>query len=160
MGQSGSVPLTRFPSCSNRRSNSKQSLSSLTLSLSLSLSLPSPPEHSPPESVDYTSELPDEVLCLVLNLLTSGDRKRCSLVCRRWFLLEGQSRQRLALNAQHGLSDFVPPLFDRFSAVSKLALKCDHKSYSIGDEAVAFTAPQKLQPFNIIKSHGFSREIR
>lgn len=136
MGQAGSAPITRFPSFSNRRSNSKP----LVASPNFALPLPSPPGQSPPPAFDYTSELPDEVLCVVFHLLPSGDRKRCSLVCRRWLFLEGQSRQRLSLNAQYSLSDSIPCLFDRFSSVSKLALKCDRRSDSIGDEAIALIA--------------------
>ncbi|KAL5722894.1 putative VIER F-box protein 1 [Ranunculus cassubicifolius] len=48
--------------------------------------------------LDYISELPDECLACVFQSLGSGDRKRCSLVCRRWLLVEGQSRHRLSLN--------------------------------------------------------------
>ncbi|KAI6689064.1 hypothetical protein NL676_025892 [Syzygium grande] len=68
--------------------------------------------------------------------LGSGDRSRCSLVCRRWLTIEGQSRHRLALNAQSELLESVPALFARFDAVTKLALKCDRKSLSIGDDAL------------------------
>ncbi|KAJ4815619.1 F-box protein [Rhynchospora pubera] len=138
MGQTGSTPLTRFPSFSNRRSNSKPQLTSPTLTISFPT--PSIQSSPPPPDLDYTSELPDEVLCVVFHLLPSSDRKRCSLVCRRWWLLEGQSRQRLALNAQHSLLDSIPTLFDRFSSVSKLALKCDRRSDSIGDEGLAVIA--------------------
>jgi Leucine Rich repeat len=80
------------------------------------------------------------VLCVVFQFLNAGDRKRCSLVCRRWFFLEGQSRQRLALNAEKSLSDAIPLLFDRFTSITKLALKCERKSDSIGDEAIALIA--------------------
>ncbi|URD85051.1 F-Box protein [Musa troglodytarum] len=33
---------------------------------------------------DFTTDLPDECLALVFQSLRSGDRKSCSLVCRRW----------------------------------------------------------------------------
>ncbi|KAG8632655.1 F-box protein At1g47056 [Manihot esculenta] len=86
--------------------------------------------------LDYISNLPDECLACIFQSLSSGDRKRCSLVCRRWLRIEGQSRHRLSLNAQSDLLPMVPALFSRFDAVTKLALKCDRRSASIGDEAL------------------------
>ncbi|XP_052203447.1 F-box protein At1g47056-like [Diospyros lotus] len=85
---------------------------------------------------DYISNLPDECLACVFQSLGSADRKRCSLVCSRWLRVEGQSRHRLSLNAQSDLLSLVPSLFSRFDAVTKLALKCDRRSISIGDEAL------------------------
>ncbi|CAH9053913.1 unnamed protein product [Cuscuta europaea] len=87
-------------------------------------------------SCDYTYEVPDECLACVFQSLSSGDRKRCSLVCRRWLRVEGQSRHRLSLNAVSDLAAAVPSVFSRFDAVTKLALKCDRRSVSIGDEAL------------------------
>ncbi|KAL5559086.1 hypothetical protein UlMin_035297 [Ulmus minor] len=88
------------------------------------------------EFSDYISDLPDECLACIFQYLSSGDRKRCSLVCRRWLRIEGQSRHRLSLNAQSDLLPMVPSLFSRFDAVTKLALKCDRRSVSIGDDAL------------------------
>lgn len=85
---------------------------------------------------DYTDDLPDECLAHVFHFLGTGDRKRCSLVCRRWLAVEGQSRHRLSLNARADLLPLVTSLFSRFDAVTKLALKCDRRSASIGDEAL------------------------
>nr|GMD88974.1 F-box protein At1g47056-like [Ipomoea batatas]GMD91407.1 F-box protein At1g47056-like [Ipomoea batatas] len=85
---------------------------------------------------DYTSNIPDECLACIFQCLSSGDRKRCSLVCSRWLRIEGQSRHRLSLNALADLADVVPSIFSRFDAVTKLALKCDRRSVSIGDEAL------------------------
>ncbi|KAL3514448.1 hypothetical protein ACH5RR_027165 [Cinchona calisaya] len=85
---------------------------------------------------DYISNLPDECLACIFQSLSSGDRKRCSLVCRRWLLVEGQSRHRLSLNAQSELLTLIPSIFTRFDAVTKLALKCDRRSASIGDDAL------------------------
>uniref|UniRef100_A0A2P2KK77 F-box domain-containing protein n=1 Tax=Rhizophora mucronata TaxID=61149 RepID=A0A2P2KK77_RHIMU len=85
---------------------------------------------------DYISELPDECLACIFQSLGSGDRKRCSLVCRRWLRIEGQSRQRLSLNALADLLPLIPALFSRFDSVTKLALKCDRKSVSISDDAL------------------------
>ncbi|KAF2309776.1 hypothetical protein GH714_005047 [Hevea brasiliensis] len=45
---------------------------------------------------DYISDLPDECLSCIFQSLSSGDRKRCSLVCRRWLRIEGQSRQAIS----------------------------------------------------------------
>ncbi|EPS63306.1 hypothetical protein M569_11480 [Genlisea aurea] len=93
-------------------------------------------DEPPPVAVDYTLNLPDECLACVLQSLSSGDRKRSSLVCRRWLRVDGQSRHRLSLNAQADLAAVVPRLFVRFDAVSKLALNCDRRSVSISDEAL------------------------
>uniref|UniRef100_A0A1D1Y6R0 F-box protein At1g47056 n=1 Tax=Anthurium amnicola TaxID=1678845 RepID=A0A1D1Y6R0_9ARAE len=88
-------------------------------------------------SRDYTLDLPDECLAMVFQSLCSGDRKSCSLVCRRWLVVDGQSRHRLSLEARAALLQSAPALFARFDAVSKLALKCHRGSDSIGDEALA-----------------------
>ncbi|KAK7307655.1 hypothetical protein VNO77_40901 [Canavalia gladiata] len=85
---------------------------------------------------DQTLRLPDDCLAVIFRFLSSGDRKRCSLVCRRWRRTEGQSRHRLSLNAHPELLDFVPSLFARFDSVTKLALRCDRKSASINDDAL------------------------
>ncbi|KZV52087.1 hypothetical protein F511_41476 [Dorcoceras hygrometricum] len=85
---------------------------------------------------DYTYEIPDECLALIFQSLSSGDRKRCSMVCRRWLAVEGKSRSRLALNATHDVSAHLPVIFTRFDSVTKLALRCDRKSVSINDDAL------------------------
>ncbi|XP_038704274.1 F-box protein At1g47056-like [Tripterygium wilfordii] len=85
---------------------------------------------------DYISELPDECLAYIFQSLSSGDRKQCSLVCKRWLTIEGQSRRRLSLNAQACLFPLIPSLFSRFDAVTKLALKCERRSVSIEDDAL------------------------
>ncbi|CAL9042254.1 unnamed protein product, partial [Musa banksii] len=56
-------------------------------------------------ATDYTADLPDDCLALVFQSLGPGDRKRCSLVCRRWLAVEGRSRLRLALDARAALLD-------------------------------------------------------
>ncbi|XAR61923.1 hypothetical protein NMG60_11016476 [Bertholletia excelsa] len=84
---------------------------------------------------DYISNIPDECLACIFQSLSSGDRKRCSLVCRRWLQVEGQNRHRLSLNAKSDLIVIIPSLFHRFDSVTKLALKCERRSISIGDEA-------------------------
>ncbi|KAH6772507.1 VIER F-box protein 1 [Perilla frutescens var. hirtella] len=86
---------------------------------------------------DYSPDLPDECPACIFQSLSAGDRKRASLVCRRWLGVEGQSRHRLSLNAQSELAGVIPRLFVRFDAVTKLALKCDRRSVSIGDDAPA-----------------------
>ncbi|CAK9135359.1 unnamed protein product [Ilex paraguariensis] len=88
------------------------------------------------EFSDYISNLPDECLACVFQSLGSRDRNLCSLVCRRWLQIEGQSRHRLSLNAQSELISMIPSLFSRFDAVTKLALKCGRSSVSIGDDAL------------------------
>lgn len=89
-----------------------------------------------PHPSDHTFNLPDECLACIFQTLGSADRKRCSLVCRRWLTIEGQSRHRISLNAQLDLVHDVPRIFTRFDSITKLALKCDRRSASIGDEAL------------------------
>ncbi|PWA45777.1 VIER F-box protein 1 [Artemisia annua] len=82
------------------------------------------------------SILPDACLASVFQFLTSGDRKTCSLVSKRWLEIEGQSRHRLSLNAQSDLTAAVTSLFVRFDSVTKLSLKCDRRSVSINDDGL------------------------
>ncbi|KAJ6834156.1 F-box protein-like [Iris pallida] len=89
---------------------------------------------------DHSSDLPDDCLALILQLLGSRDRKRCSLVCRRWLHVDGQSRHRLSLDARASLAAAAPAIFDRFGSVTKLALKCDRRADSIGDDALALVS--------------------
>ncbi|GER30249.1 F-box family protein [Striga asiatica] len=86
--------------------------------------------------IDFTLEIPDECLALIFQSLSSGDRKRCSLVCRRWLSVEAQSRHRIALNASAEVSEHLPAIFTRFDSITKLALRCDRKSVSINDDAL------------------------
>nr|XP_043615352.1 F-box protein SKIP2-like [Erigeron canadensis] len=86
--------------------------------------------------VDYTGEIPDDCLALIFQFLNPGDRKRCSLVSKRFLIVEGQSRHRLALNAQSEILQFIPSLFSRFDSVTKLSLRCDRRSVSLNDAAL------------------------
>ena len=88
------------------------------------------------EGPDYCSDIPDEILACIFQFLSTGDRKQCSLVCRRWFLVEGQSRHRLSLKAQSDIVPMIPCIFMRYHSVSKLALKCHRRSISISDDAL------------------------
>ncbi|CAN7090092.1 unnamed protein product [Brassica rapa subsp. narinosa] len=85
---------------------------------------------------DYTEDLPGECLAHVFQYLGAGDRKRCSLVCKRWLFVDGQNRHRLSLDARDEILSFLPSMFDRFDSVTKLALRCDRKSLSLSDEAL------------------------
>ncbi|KAL2906348.1 F-box protein SKIP2, partial [Bienertia sinuspersici] len=85
---------------------------------------------------DLISDIPDECLAHIFQSLSSGDRKRCSLVCKRWLVVEGQSRCRLSLNANFEISSQLPSLFSRFDSVTKLALRCDRRSVSISDDSL------------------------
>ncbi|MFS7973839.1 putative F-box domain, leucine-rich repeat domain superfamily, F-box-like domain superfamily [Helianthus anomalus] len=86
--------------------------------------------------IDYSSEIPDDCLALIFQFLNSGDRKRCSLVSKRWLLVEGQSRHRLALNAQAEFIPFISSMFSRFDSVTKLSLRCDRRSVSVDDNGL------------------------
>ncbi|PIA56595.1 hypothetical protein AQUCO_00700738v1 [Aquilegia coerulea] len=145
MGQSASTPtgLIRRESNLSHRMKHNRSFSTSVISPE-ELSPSSPPPSSSSEfqiiniftDLDFISELPDECLAYIFQTLSSGDRKRCSLVCQRWLRVEGQSRHRLSLNARSDLLPSIPSLFTRFDSISKLALKCDRRSVSIGDEAL------------------------
>ncbi|KAJ4765166.1 F-box protein [Rhynchospora pubera] len=87
---------------------------------------------------DYTLDLPDECLSLVFNSLSQSDRNKCSLVCHRWYRVEGQSRQRLSLHAASALEPLLPTLLTRFDSVTKLALKNDRRTDSISDDSLSF----------------------
>ncbi|GAB2293807.1 Putative VIER F-box protein 1 [Dionaea muscipula] len=88
------------------------------------------------DSSDCTFDLPDECLACIFQSLPPADRKRCSLVCHRWLKVEGQSRHRLSLDAQSDLHPFLPSILSRFDSVTKLSLKCDRRSASVGDDAL------------------------
>lgn len=81
-------------------------------------------------------DLPDECLACIFQYLGSGDWGQCSLVCRRWLAIEGQSHQRLALHANLELLDVVLALFVLFNSVTNLVLKCNRKLLSIGNDAL------------------------
>ncbi|KAF8389522.1 hypothetical protein HHK36_026217 [Tetracentron sinense] len=86
---------------------------------------------------DLTLGMPDECLSWVFGKLGCQDRNACSLVCRRWKLVDSRSRQRLVLVARSELSPLLPPLLSRFNSVSLLSLKCSRKLLSIDDHALA-----------------------
>ncbi|CDP02535.1 unnamed protein product [Coffea canephora] len=137
MGQSASVhvysPGGSTPTSSHCRcitANQPDAVSSTDVNAQLTLPIFG-------DEQDYTSEIPDECLALIFQSLSSGDRKSCSLVSKRWLLVEGQSRHRLSLNATADIYSQIPAIFSRFDSVTKLALRCDRKSSSINDDALA-----------------------
>ncbi|KAG9450175.1 hypothetical protein H6P81_010140 [Aristolochia fimbriata] len=89
---------------------------------------------------DLTVSLPDECLSMVFAKLVCQDRNACSLVCKRWNLVDAQSRQRLVLVARSDLSPLLPALLSRFSAVSAVSLKCSRKLVSVDDNALSLIA--------------------
>ncbi|KAL5201174.1 hypothetical protein ABZP36_035528 [Zizania latifolia] len=121
-------------------------------------------EDSPAAVEDYTADLPEELLAVVFGLLGSGDRKRCSLVCRRWLAVEATSRLRLALDARAPLLAAAPGILARFPAVSKLALKCDRRAESVGDSTLSLVADRlgpglrrlKLRSLRVVTDDGVS----
>ncbi|PWA36909.1 SKP1/ASK1-interacting protein 2 [Artemisia annua] len=133
MGQSSSSHPQPSPPWSTNRSNSS-SFRSIHHKDDVAIEYPVITNAS--SYIDYTSEIPDDCLAFVFQFLTSGDRKRCSLVSRRWLLVEGQSRHRLALNAQSEIVPLIPVIFSRFDSVTKLSLRCDRRSVSIDDNGL------------------------
>ncbi|VVB18224.1 unnamed protein product [Arabis nemorensis] len=93
---------------------------------------------------DFTGDLPDECLAYVFQFLGAGDRKRCSLVCKRWLFVDGQNRHRLSLDARDEIFSFITSMFSRFDSVTKLALRCDRKSVSLSDEALGMISVRCL----------------
>ncbi|TKY75027.1 F-box protein [Spatholobus suberectus] len=81
-------------------------------------------------------DIPDECFASIFQSLSTAARNRCSLVCRRWHKIEGQSRHRLSLKAESNLLPLIPSIFSRFDSVTKLTLRCDSQLVSIGDEAL------------------------
>ncbi|GKU94800.1 hypothetical protein SLEP1_g8237 [Rubroshorea leprosula] len=128
MGQSPSVYLDRDHYTSDRFSymSSPANVSSDSGELAKEVAV----------NLDYTEEIPDECLAYIFQFLGTGDRKRCSLVCKRWLRVDGQSRYRLSLNAQSEIVGSLPSIFTRFDSVTKLALRCERKSISVNDDAL------------------------
>ncbi len=86
--------------------------------------------------MDLTVFAPDECLAAVFQKLELSDRRQCSLVCKRWYSVEGQARQRLSLQACVEIGSALPALLERFQHITKLTLKCDRKRCSIDDDAL------------------------
>ncbi|KAF0893048.1 hypothetical protein E2562_021311 [Oryza meyeriana var. granulata] len=130
MGQAPSSPLFAKSSSSSPSPQRRRSLSSSSSSPSMA-----PPPRTqrtmlvvagdalPPER-DYTQDLPDEILSLVFASLTPTDRNACSLTCARWKEVDAATRHRLSLDARAALGYAAPGIFARFTAVTKLALRC------------------------------------
>lgn len=106
---------------------------------------------------DLISKLPDDCLGLIFQSLSSGDRKSCSLVCKRWFVNEARSRQRLNLKPQSDLSSKIPGLFSRFDSITNLTVRFNRASGSLDDEALSLIA-RKCGKLNRINLRG-CREV-
>ncbi|XP_078430925.1 F-box protein At1g47056-like [Wolffia australiana] len=132
MGQSASMPPRSEPGRRSRTSSAARRVFS-----DCEDSDPAAAAASPMADRDSSLDLPDECLAIVFQSLGPADRNNCSLVCKRWLSIEGQSRHRISLDARAALLEAIPTLFSRFDSVTKLALKCDRGSDSIGDEALA-----------------------
>lgn len=102
---------------------------------------------------DFTGDLPDDCLAYIFQFLGSGDRKRCSLVCKRWLRVDGGSRYRLSLNAQSEIFSSLSSVFARFDSVTKLALRCDRKSISLNDDALVLIS-LRCQKLSRLKLRG------
>ncbi|EEF47898.1 skip-2, putative [Ricinus communis] len=82
---------------------------------------------------DLTLSLPDECLATIFCKLSCHDRNSCSLVCKRWKLIDSNSRHRLVLLSPFEMSSSLPCLLSRFSSLTILSLKCSRKLLSIDD---------------------------
>ncbi|KAJ0986758.1 hypothetical protein J5N97_005114 [Dioscorea zingiberensis] len=120
--------------------------SSLLKPLSLLLRQPPPPlsghDHPNTSMNDHFLRLPDECLALIFQPLNTKERNTCSIVCRRWFTVERQTRHTLSLNAVAGLRDSAPAILSRFDSVTKLTLHFNRSCHfdGIGDDGIAVIA--------------------
>nr|GEY70287.1 F-box protein SKIP2-like [Tanacetum cinerariifolium] len=99
---------------------------------------PSPPWSTHrSNSSSFRSSLHKDDVAIEYPFLSSGDRKRCSLVSRRWLLVEGQSRHRLALNAQSEIVPLIPMIFSRCVNLTRLKLRGCREVTDVGMAALA-----------------------
>ncbi|KAG8082605.1 hypothetical protein GUJ93_ZPchr0014g47435 [Zizania palustris] len=61
---------------------------------------------------------------VVFASLSPAERYACSLTCSRWKEVDAATRHRLSLDARAALGHAAPRIFARFTAVTKLALRC------------------------------------
>ncbi|CAI5987573.1 unnamed protein product [Closterium sp. NIES-65] len=102
--------------------------------------------HSRPQlattAEDLTANLPDDCLVHVFRKLGTSDLARCSLVCRRWFMLDAETRPSMSLRATLDAAPDLASLFRRFTGVQKLVLKCERNVLSIDDASLDTIARQ------------------
>lgn len=110
------------------------------------------------EGDDWTLYAPDECVASVFRKLGTTDRNRCALVCKRWYRVEGQGRQRLSLHASVELGSALSSLLRRFPHITKLALKCDRRTVSIDDSALLLVGQhcRQLQKLKLKACKGLS----
>ena len=146
MGQSPSAPhLPKSPSPASPPSPSSMAPPMPAGAGSGSLD-PTPSTFAPPPPArDHTQDLPDEILTLVFASLTPAERNACSLTCARWKEVDAATRHRLSLDARAMLGYNTPAIFSRFTAVTKLALRCARGSGadSLNDGGAAAVAADR-----------------
>ncbi|GLT93905.1 hypothetical protein SLE2022_116750 [Rubroshorea leprosula] len=128
MGQFPSIYVDRDFSASDRFS----SLSSLGMVSSDSVE--SDKEFA--ANLDYTGEIPDECLAYIFQFLGTDDCKWCSLVCKRFLLVDDQNHYRLSLDSRSEIVDSLSSIFTRFDSVNKLVLRCNRKSISLSNKVL------------------------
>ncbi|CAI5468979.1 unnamed protein product [Closterium sp. Yama58-4] len=127
--------------------------------------------HSRPQlattAEDLTANLPDDCLVHVFRKLGTSDLARCSLVCRRWFMLDAETRPSMSLRATLEAAPDLASLFTRFTGVQKLVLKCERNVMSIDDASLDTIARQcvylrklKLKNCRQITDDGMERFAR
>ncbi|KAM0941765.1 putative F-box domain, leucine-rich repeat domain superfamily, F-box-like domain superfamily [Dioscorea sansibarensis] len=91
---------------------------------------------------DHTLRLPDECLALIFQLLSTKDRNNSSIVSRRWYTIDRQSRYTLSISGFATLRDTASSIFSRFDSVTKLSLHFNRSSHclSIGDDGITAVA--------------------
>jgi hypothetical protein len=109
-------------------------------------------------NMGLSGEQDETLVRRMLILLEPADRRRCSLVSKRWHRVEGQAWQRLSLQAWLEIGPALPALLERFQHVTKLTLKCDRKHDSIDDDALCVIGQrcQQLQKLKLKACKGLT----
>ena len=74
------------------------------------------------QGLDYTMKIPYECMAHVFHYPKPTDRQPFPLVCKRWHLVEGQSRHRVSLDTREDIVPTINSLFRHFNYVSRLTL--------------------------------------
>ncbi|GLT59055.1 hypothetical protein SLA2020_318980 [Shorea laevis] len=118
-------------------------------------------------NLDYIGKILDECLVYIFKFLGVSDRKQCSLVCKRWLLVDGRNHYRLSFSTRLKIIDSLPSIFTHFDSINKLALYCEKKSISLSDEPLVLISTGcpnlsrlKLRGCHEIIDYGMARFVK